>query len=261
MKPEEILMNVRETYRSLKSYSDRGTVEILHAVGKKSIEFNTYFVRPAKVRFEWRKGHHISSDNPNDTHALWSNGEETFAWYRNQLNATDLRKAAASFTGVSSGSVLMILNLLLPEPLNASQAWCQMENVMEFEDDDEEINGFLCHHLRGTTTRRDDTDCWISRDDMLVRRLSRKTEISADEANKMLGTAVDLLHKMGDSTSNMFSSSADLLQKITASEKLPRQLKSDISYTSVYNYNHVTTDSDLADDLFTANPTALMHNA
>jgi len=257
VKPEKILKNIKDTYRGFKSYSDKGTVDIVHAVGKKSMEFQTYFIRPSKIRFEWRSARPESGNNQSgDKHLIWSNGKKTYAWFHNKLEDTELRKAVALCTGVSSGSVHVILKLLVPDQISVNQAWYQMGDAKVLEDD-EEVNGFRCYHIKGTSVKEDDTECWISRDDQVVRRLSRKTEISAEEANKMLGTAVDLLHKMSE-FNQMFTSSTDVLKKMeAASEQLPRQMKTDLCYTTVYNYKQVTTNDALSEELFSVDPAGL----
>ena len=57
--PESILKDVRQKYLSFESYSDVGTVEIVPSVGEQSLEFKTYFVRPARFRFEWHDAHFV----------------------------------------------------------------------------------------------------------------------------------------------------------------------------------------------------------
>ena len=62
MDVDAILKSLSEKYLAIDSYSDVGTVETVNQPPSscgRQLEFKTYFVRPDKVRFEWRDWHGV----------------------------------------------------------------------------------------------------------------------------------------------------------------------------------------------------------
>ena len=173
MNPESVLKAVIEKYRSFASYADVGTVERVASSSGELINFNTYFVSPNKVRFDWRDRHRYSN-------AIWSNGKNAYSWFLGELRQEeDLELAMAGATGVSACSVLMIVQLLFPESVETNSVWFEMQKL---QMDEQQLNDFQCYHLVGTDRLPDDTEAWISKEDLIVRRLISKREIGEEVA-------------------------------------------------------------------------------
>jgi len=228
MNAESVLKRVREKYRSLKTYADEGGVGT--STGKRSLEFKTYFASPLRVRFECR-----ASSPPNES-AIWTNGTESHSWFMGKLERLpEFSSGIAGATGVSSASVLMILKLLLPDCIEVRSVWYEMQDMRM---DEEEVNGLTCFHLIGTDRKTDDTEAWISKDDLLVRRLRRRTEISQEESEKMLAEARKHLEELG------------LPQGDLPVRSIPAQ-----KFTDQYNYQVVKINEPIADEIFEFDPT------
>jgi hypothetical protein len=231
-----ILNKVRETYLGFSSYSDSGTVKIVPPIGKgKATEFKTYFVRPDKVRFEWNSWHPFQGDldSPMKS-AIWSDGERSNILFMGDQKGTDgISLAIAGATGVSSGSVHMILKLLFPEGIQITGVWHEMQNVKLL--DDEEIGGSCCYHLIGETKRPDDTEAWISKNNLVVRRLRVHRRLTPEDRGRMNAKRIEGLQKAG-----------------VPPEHFPKESLEVREYYQEYNYDQILTDIELSDQLFTA---------
>jgi hypothetical protein len=227
MNPESILKSVREKYLSLKSYADEGVVGT--SKGKRSLEFKTYFASPLKVRFEWR------TSFPPTENAIWTNGTESHSWFMGKLELLpEFSSGIAGATGVSSASVVMILKLLLPDCIEVRSAWYDMQDM---NMDEEPVDALMCYHIIGTDRKTDDTEAWISKDDFLVRRLRRRTEISQEESERMLAEARKHLEDIG------------LPQGDLPVRSIPAQ-----KFTDEYNYREVKINQPIADEIFEFDP-------
>jgi hypothetical protein len=230
---ELILNNVKETYFRFQAYSDVGTADRVPSIGKTPVEFKTYFVRPGRVRFEWRDWHpYFGKEHPADENAIWSNSHHTHMWFLNELKekgALDLAIAAA--TGVSKASVHRILTLLLPGCVDLRSSWFDARGLRETEN--EEVNGFSCHHLVGTSESPDDMEVWVSKNDYVVRRIRNYDSTIA------LGALVRSIDT-GET-----GSSPDLILHRT----FP-----DSQYYNEYNYLEVAVNQTLPDHWFDFDP-------
>jgi len=236
MNAESILKSVIEKYRSFSSYADVGTVETLPSQTKSEIEFKTYFMRPNKVRFDWRDWHSLDKTTPADENAIWSNGKNSYAWFLGELEHEEsLGLAMAGATGVSSCSVLMILQLLFPECVETNSVWFEMQN-MQIES--QELTGLHCYHLVGTETKPDDTEAWISKEDLIVRRLISKTEITAEEDRAFFEETVEMLKAEG-----------------RPKEYWPTKPTGARKYYDEFNYQEVKINEPIADAIFEFDPT------
>jgi len=192
MDADSILKSVAESYLAMRSYCDSGSVEIVEgnpSDRKYRLEFKTYFVRPNKVRFEWH-------DLLPDQKAIWTNGLNS---YQNFLGRSELVDefwvAIAMATGVSHLSVLKILKLLLPECIETRTVWQKMRDPRSLAD--AEIDGTLCYHLLGSEWQKDDTEAWISKDDLIVLRLRSSIKNRTESSKRMLSEVREHFERQG----------------------------------------------------------------
>ena len=127
----------------------------------------------------------------------------------------------------------MILKLLFPDSVQCSRLWYEMDDPKIL--DDEEINGYGCYHLLGTRRNPDDTEAWISKADLIVRRLKRRDLYHGEQSERHYAMAMESLKKMGMSA-----------------EHFPKPAPS--KYCHEYNYNQVTANQPLPDELFNFEP-------
>jgi hypothetical protein len=235
MNEVSILNCVQATYRGFQSYADTGTVETVPPIGKTPTEFKTYFIQPNKVRFEWRAWHpYFGKEHPPEENVIWSNGERSHSFFLGKQNSPDgISLAIAGATGVSSGSVHMILKLLFPECIEISRVWYNMQNSRLLED--AEINGSQCYHLIGETKLPDDVEAWIGKDDMIVRRLRTHMRITPADREKMNAKAIEALTKAG-----------------VPPRHFPEQSLETREYYHEYNYQTVSHDGVLSAQLFSS---------
>jgi hypothetical protein len=140
----------------------------------------------------------------------------------------------AGVTGVSSGSVHMILKLLLPDCTEVRSPWYEMLDVRMAE---EVVNGLMCFHLIGTDRNADDTEAWISKDDLVVRRLRKRTENTQEEGEKIVADARQSLEGLGLPTLD-----------------LPKRSIGASNYYHEYSYHDIKINEPIADDVFEFDP-------
>lgn len=227
-----ILQKVRETYLSIEHYSDLGEVTEPPAMSGPPLQFKTFFTRPNKVRFEWRCWHpYFGKEQPPSENAFWSNGSSTTRYFLRQLEQEEhLSGAIAGATGVSRGSVLMILKLLIPDCVDVNTIWYEFQRIKLLQE--ELVDGFPCYHLVGSCTNDNDTEAWISKEDFMVRRLREHSTISTEDRERTKTEAARILEKMGISP-----------------DSFPK-LEQNISYTDEFNYSKVVTGVSMPDHLF-----------
>jgi len=233
MKSESILKNVQESYLSFESYSDVGSVDIVPSFATTLIEFKTFFSRPSKVRFEWRDWHpYFGKDRPPNENIIWSDGDNSYKCFSGDRTRTqNLSLAIGGATGVSSGAVHKILKLLMPSCIALNSAWYDMHEVRILQD--ESVHGFSCYHLLGTVKRVNDTEAWISRDDLLVRRIRATNEINAVDNEKQFARRLAELTELG-----------------IRNENLPKPTFGVSQYYQEYNYREIKINSPLPEELF-----------
>ncbi len=228
MNSDSILRKVQKTYLEFRSCSDRGTVDRIPPIGETSLDFRTYFVRPSMVRFEW-SGPHFE-ELPPDENIFCTNGEQVQMMFLNKLRfCSSLSNAMDCATGVSSASVYQILKLLLPECLEVNRIWYEMRNARRLED--EEISGWPCYHLVGTSVKHDDEEVWISHDDFIVRRRLHRTHVTLQESARRNARNIERLRSKG----------------LPVGPPIKPEAR---KYTHTYNYNQVIVNKPISAALF-----------
>jgi outer membrane lipoprotein-sorting protein len=233
MTPEHILNKVIDTYASMESYSDVGTVDRVPPIGQTSLEFKTFFAKPNNMRFEWRSWHpHFGKDEPANESVVWSNGDQSHMWFLGKLRHYELVSAVAGAFGVSSMSVAMISNLFLAERLEYRGEWTTMRDIKMLSD--ENIGNFCCYHLVGSTEEPDDKEAWVSKEDFVVRRLRTLTGIT-EAVNAQRAAMLEQMRQPS--------------MQIPIKKKCAGQ-----QFYLEYNYTEVAVNQPLPDDLFNYDP-------
>lgn len=234
MSAEAILVSVREKYKSLSSYADEGTVEI-SGTGFEPTRFKTFFVRPNKIRFAWRQWHpYFGQSKPAHDNLIWCNEESSGSWFLDELRTQDkFSLYVAGATGVSSGSVHKILNLLDPNLLGLASNWQNMAEARTIGT--ETVNEQECHHIIGSGMKPEDTEAWIGCEDGLVHRLHEHLRLTESEIQEKYEQMKKELAEMGKEP-----------------PPLPRLKTFDQHFA--YQYQAIQLNPSLDDELFKFNP-------
>jgi cytochrome c biogenesis protein CcmG/thiol:disulfide interchange protein DsbE len=152
------------TYEAATSYTDRGVTT--SSSGNSS--FETVYVRPNKLRFEYR-----DNGDPQRAHVVWSDGNRTLSQsYLTPGIVDDGRRliiAIAVASDVTAGTAYAIPSLLLPHVLPA------MTERVDFKlEGSETVDGHRCWHVTGHGLRDSRYALWIDRDSHLLRRVVRQ---------------------------------------------------------------------------------------
>ena len=162
-------------YQGLTSYQDEGTaVSYLgEKKSKQTLLFKTHFHDPYQLRFEFITYHPYGPLNHIKTKHVILHNEGACYSVRNEEveEETSLGMMIAGATGISDGVALIVPTLLM----NQGQ-WVGKDPVLTGE---EEIDGRLCHHLQINIWNGMVWNIWISKDDILIRRIEEDgTEIN-----------------------------------------------------------------------------------
>ncbi len=161
-----LVQRVSETYASLRSYSDTGTLEsVAQGTPLSQASFETRFVSPDNLLFEYTQS---LSGFFRSTLALSKHGDKV------QVGASygalpdvgnDISLAIASLYGVSSTTSGNIPQLLLKLDANPLFNLSDLRLVEEAKSEDDT----LCLRLQGEDLRDRTSTIWIGKDDLLIR--------------------------------------------------------------------------------------------
>lgn len=183
MNGEDILQTMRDAYSKFDTYSDVGTVENLGQPWL-PLEFQTYFKRPSNFRFQWLSWHpHFGKNKPPSEHTIYSNGINHVKCYSAEIERAErFSLLTAGATGVSSGAVNVMLNLLQPGWIRLRNYWHEMTAIRSLSD--EVLNDFECFHLVGTVVCPDDEEVWIDKNSFVVRQLLTSRTTTEEDCAK-----------------------------------------------------------------------------
>ena len=184
MNPEKLMMLVLAAYASFDSYSDEGscTPDLGGLPAELPFEFQTHFKRPDKFRFRWTS-RRPSSDSLHES-ALWTDGKQfKYNFLDEVVDGTSLSKMVAGATGISSGSVGQILNVLLPKTLGQRKNWSDISQLQSLQD--ETINGSECFHILGKLKTADESELWIEKRSLLIRRIKQSYVTTEEDCAQM----------------------------------------------------------------------------
>ena len=171
----EIINKMTERYRAVKSYQDSGVVQSYRKSGEKGLvnSFKTYFVRPGyQFRFEWEEPETRYSQK--SWNIVWSDRGvvSTYSNWGGLEEEKSLSMAVAGATGVSRGAAHSIPELLIEEIAGFSLSEVERVSLLR----EEKFDGEDCYVVRGFHPFGFAIDLWISKRDLLLRRMRENNE-------------------------------------------------------------------------------------
>jgi outer membrane lipoprotein-sorting protein len=174
----EVIRQVVAAYRSLSSYSDRGT-SLVHLAGSDAsyrVDFETLFKRPNKLRFAWtlQYSHAPGKQRKN---VIWCDGATAWSSYSFRGNKPELKQnlelAVAGAVGPSWTTAHNIPRLLSDEvggiPLD--------EQVQGFKiTGNETADGVHCVVVVGNLATGGECKIWVGLKDHLIRRIEERSK-------------------------------------------------------------------------------------
>ena len=227
---DSILKQVVIRYKTFNSYQDEGSVETVPFPGQRPLEFKTVFSKPDRFCFQWRTWHpHVGAGNDPLEAKVWFDGTTCRSLHLEEEKEDSVSLCLAEGLGVSSGSIIMILKLLLPLSLEMNKFWTEMKNARIQNEDI--VDGVHCYHLVGDCESEEDTEAWIGKDSFVVHRLRAHMHISLEAVEETRRKALELFKSLG-----MAETSPAVIEALSA---LPAQAR---SYYHQYNYRKVVID-------------------
>ncbi len=181
---QALLQQSRSAYAAVNTYRDQGTVRYSVLGSTHEVRFETAFVRPDRLRFEWIKAHPFPPLRSMTTRTvIWSDSGAAFWWQRDyferasQSRLESLRLAVAGATGVSSGAAHTIATLLLPDLWGADKFGDSVLNLRDAKHVGEGVvDAVPCERVAGIDWRNEPVELWIGRDDHLIRRIQSEVK-------------------------------------------------------------------------------------
>ncbi|MEO8574699.1 MAG: DUF2092 domain-containing protein [Pyrinomonadaceae bacterium] len=172
---DQIIQKMSAQYASVKSYQDVGVIQD----GSKNStikvnEFKTYFVRPNLIRFEWED----ADDRDKFSSIFWSDGKGVFSFYnfsKDLEKEESISSAVAGATGISRGAAHTVTRLLSTDVGGFSLT--EMSRIILLSQ--EAFEGEDCFVVRGFHPFGFAIDVWISKRDMLIRKVHEEKESGA----------------------------------------------------------------------------------
>jgi hypothetical protein len=167
-----MLERVAVVYAAVASYEDSGVV-LIHDPRKDQpdeITFQTAFVRPDLLRFDWVRHHpypplrHIKTAS-----SIWPSvsGTHFIALGDREPKELDLNMACAGATGVSRGSAVNI-----PRLLTRTLQGSRLVDLADVKLMGTEIfEGVACHRIDGRNARGTGYEVYVGETDHLIRRI------------------------------------------------------------------------------------------
>ena len=171
-----VLANVAVAYASVSAYQDSGVV-LTHDPekdGPDEIIFQTLFLRPDQLRFDWIRHHpypplrHIKTSS-----SIWPDGRGSHLLANGSAKPREasLSLAVAGATGVSRGSAHHIPRLLT----SAITGFALVDLGDPKLLGEEVFEGVRCHRIQGTHPGGATYQLFIGKDDFLIRRILRES--------------------------------------------------------------------------------------
>jgi hypothetical protein len=229
-----ILKKVQEKYLSFETYSDEGTVE---TPGQASLEFDTYFEKPDKFHFFWRAADLPLGQVAGKECDLCSNGETCYENLLDNSRQTTVAEGLADCAGMSGGSILMILNLLMPGVVRVNKFWLDMQNPVIKESTT--LDAVDCYHIVGDSEGSGDIEAWIDSASFLVRRIRERMIITTQQAQAIRAEAVVALQAMGVAEDSL------VMKEALAGFPLK-----EYSFDRTFNFDKIVVNAPLPDAIF-----------
>lgn len=249
MDGKDILEKVCNAYANFDTYADVGTVESPGLPGP-GIEFQTYFRRPLNFRFQWLSWHpYFGKTKPADEHAVWTDGSTFRSHYHGEIQERQsFSMMIAGATGISSGAVHNILNILVSGAVELSHNWHEMTDVRLL--DEKIVDDVPCLHIIGTINNSDDCELWLEKDKYLVRRLKETIVITesmsaAMREEQQRPDRLEMMRTMAKKAGLSDKQIAETIAHLVTAGFQP------MTYSHIYNYTTVTVNETIEHGLFT----------
>lgn len=244
---QQVLARTNEVYEKLHTYSDVGQVESPDGPGP-GLEFQTFFKRPMLFKFRWLAWHpYFGKSKPASEHMVSTNGLRFQSLFHGQIREHEsLSIMVAGATGISRGSVHLMLNMLAPKSIELNQYWNQVTNPTFLPD--EQVNGADCFHITGDTKNEGQSEVWLEKKTFLIRRLREKSVITREIADKMTDhnkstKNIESFKAMAEKA-GLLPDSINLALEHMAEPVKPR------TFEHVYDYTTVSINEDIANSVF-----------
>jgi outer membrane lipoprotein-sorting protein len=150
-----ILAKSRRAYELLESYEGSGVLEFTNSAGESyhTKDFRIFFRHPGKIRFEWTEV--LPNNDLEDHRVLWSNGENTFHYWKRVGQYKEEHTPVVALAGVNfiSGGVSRTVPLLLLREFQDTDMF-QLEDKQLLPE--EEFEGTVCSVVSGMNDGQDD---------------------------------------------------------------------------------------------------------
>ncbi len=165
-----LLQKVQNAYASLSSYEDQGLVTCVFSNRTEKIPFKTYFIQPAKVRFEFTLSHPAWLLSWHKWHySVWSDGTNSFMAMDGEAPEKDSLYSnwgGAAF-GISCGSSVHIPSFLLQHAMGSGVYKGKQWSVAG----EDIVEGVSCTHAKIEQWKSDYIDVWVGKEDLLIRQI------------------------------------------------------------------------------------------
>jgi outer membrane lipoprotein-sorting protein len=184
---EQIVDRAAQVYARCDSYRDSGVASTTYvSEGREwtaDKPFETVFVRPSRIRFEYRD---LSAGDPPPSYIIWADGNDVRTWSDVEPGVNrpaTVSGAIAGAAGISQGTSHRIPSMLRPDP-SAPKSALELSYARRIEDG--EVDGFGCFRIGGQSIRtprtlgsgensivlrENSSTIWIDKHSYLVRRV------------------------------------------------------------------------------------------
>lgn len=178
MTAQDILHAMYAKYAAMRSYQDRGVVQLKfpNKPDANEVTFSTFYQRPDRFRFEWTTHHPYSELRHLLTHqVIWSNDTGSFL-YSDQKPAIrkeeSMMMAIAGASGVSKGAAYNVSRLLMADVGGFTPPQLGQLTLRHSE-----CAGVLCYLIGGYNAEGDFCETYVGIDDLLMYRMTRRTDL------------------------------------------------------------------------------------
>ena len=185
---DEVLARLGATYAALDSYMDGGVVLTFHRNGEPPDEsqFRTWFIRPARIRLDWRTHHpypplkHLITN-----HAVCANGSRIWRWQDRPPRFESESDIGMVFAGAET---IAVPNLLLPGEIGAFP-FNALSNIRVEES---QVGETACYCVVGDHPVGGEYRVWVGQADFLIRKIRADYSTPPEENDVYTGVTETL---------------------------------------------------------------------
>jgi hypothetical protein len=230
------------------------------------ISFVTYFVRPRRLRFDWRRSEDEDRQSTG-TETVWCNGTKGF-WRHSDGKTDEIDGFSSSIfsdsgkslgaamgadiglfeamcTGASEcgGVVWKVGMILVDEKISKGKNVLSMKDVEVLAE--ERVGQHLCYVLQGTVFRAHDHTVWICQSDFTIRRVKEESTALGKDA----GLFFEQMREQKLFSEKYFEEEGMDLEEILSQAAMSVD---DSHHLHEITYDDVTFDQEIGAEIFTA---------